>query len=119
MAEEKPIDPEAASEAFIKSLEEAGFFRQIHDLESKLTAIAKNMKNIGEAASERLEETESLATHVLAMESVLKVLLKACPVEPGAVEAEIDARAKTLSAGTGELPAVRKVAAELIGESNE
>ena len=88
---DKPTDEETneSSAAFIKTLEQSGFFDQIRNLESNLQNIAGDLGSIGEAATQRIEETESLAAHIIAIEAVLKVMLRTHEVDVEKVHEEV------------------------------
>ena len=87
----KPIDnaTNESSAAFIQTLEQSGFFDQIRNLESNLQNIAGDLGAIGEAATKRIEETESLAAHIIAIEAVLKVMLRTHNVDIEKVHDEV------------------------------
>jgi regulator of replication initiation timing len=88
---DKPIDNSTAvaSSVLIQTLEQSGFFSQISNLESNLQNIAGDLSAIGDATSKRIEETESLAAHIIAIEAVLKVVLRAHEVDVEQVHAEV------------------------------
>lgn len=87
------------SDAIIRELESSGFFQQIGDLEKNLKAIAGDLQSLGKTATQRLEETESLAAHVLAVEAILAVILKTLPVDADAVRREVSRNTKALTGG--------------------
>lgn len=107
-------DLDGASRAFAQHLEKIGFFSQISDLEKNLKSIADGLKDLGETATRRLEETESLAAHLLAIESILSVMLESAPVDAQEVRAAIRERTAGLSKGEGDNPAVQIIAEELL-----
>ena len=88
---DKPIDNSTvvASSVFIQTLEQSGFFTQISNLESNLQNIAGDLVAIGDAASKRIDETESLAAHIIAIKAVLKVVLRTHQVDVEQVHAEV------------------------------
>ena len=106
MSENGTEAPPDVSRAFVEQLEEAGFFRQIQELEGTLGRVAGDLKVLGESTIRGLHETESLVAHVLALESMLTVLLKATPVDPEAVKAEIRDRTAAASGSESGSPAV-------------
>lgn len=104
--------PGGSSETFLAELQQSGFFDQIGQLESALGRVSDDLMELGQAATRRLEETESLATHVLAMESILVALLRQVPVSSEAV-----AEAVTEKTGSGDdsaAPVVGQVAHEIL-----
>jgi hypothetical protein len=80
MSDEQEQCPDNTSSAFIEQLQATGFFEQIKNLETNLKIIAADLTSLGQTATQRLQETESLAAHVLAVESILAVMLKSNPV---------------------------------------
>jgi hypothetical protein len=92
-------DGAKTSDAIIRELESSGFFQQIGNLEKNLKAIAGDLQSLGETATQRLDETESLAAHVLAMEAILAVMLKSHPVDADAVRREVSRNTKALTGG--------------------
>ena len=111
---DKPADENTneSSAAFIQTLEQSGFFDQIRNLEDNLQKIAGDIGAIGKAASQRIEETESLAVHIIAIEAVLKVMLRTHDVDVEKVHGEVT-KMTTGSSGNPEgSPAVH----QLIGE---
>jgi hypothetical protein len=93
-----PLPPEAA-QALIGSLEEAGFFGQIRDLERTLKQIAGDLKLLGDATVRGLGETESLVAHILALEAAVAVLMRATPHDIDALRADIRAEIRQRAAG--------------------
>lgn len=96
-----PSEMSDVSQAFVRQLEEAGFFRQIQDLEGTLSRVAGDLKVLGESTVRSLQETESLVAHVLALESVVSVLLQSTPVDAEAVKTEVRARTATAASEAG------------------
>ncbi len=78
-----------AGQSFLKQLEDTGFFEQVAQLEDSLKRISDDIARLGAGANQRLEETENLAAHVLALESVLKVMLEQYPVDADKVRAAV------------------------------
>ena len=114
MSDTNGNDAAAASQAFVKHLEETGFFGQIKDLESNLMRIAGELQNFGEAAQTRMEESENLAAHILAIESVLSVLLKVAKVDSADVRAEVKDRTAAISGVEDGSPAVHAIAEDML-----
>ncbi|MEK7246559.1 MAG: hypothetical protein AAB223_11130, partial [Pseudomonadota bacterium] len=57
-------------------LETQGFFRQIQEIEGSLKSIAEQLANFTRSATERAQETESFAAHILALQSIMAVLAR-------------------------------------------
>lgn len=77
----------ADAQAVLAQLAESGFFRQFSVLEENLRTIATDLKGLGEAATQRIQETESLAVHTLAVEAVLLTLLRKYPLDADDIRA--------------------------------
>ncbi len=105
------------SQKFIEQLRESGFFQQITDLEQNLKTIAEDLKSLGEIAIQRLQETESLAAHVIAMEAVLTVILKDKQVELEDVKAVVRASMSDAPSGEEGNAIVESIAAEIVNKA--
>ncbi len=114
MSDEQGQNPDEASKAFIEHLEAAGFFKQIKNLETNLKTIAGDLASLGKTASQRLEETESLAAHVLAVESILSVMLKSNPVDADRVRAAVTDKTADLSGNSEGSPAVLQIVDDIL-----
>ncbi len=114
MAEDASGEQSEASKLFIEQLEATGFFQQIRDLESSLSTIAGELQKFGQAAAQRMEETENLAAHVLAIESILAVLLKNAGVSAADVAEEVKQRTAAMSNDPDGSPAVQQIAKDLV-----
>ncbi len=110
--EETATSPSESSAAFIQTLEQSGFFDQIRNLENNLQNIAGDLGSIGEAATQRIEETESLAAHIIAIEAVLKVMLRTHEVDVEKVHEEVT----KMTAGSSGNPEGSQTVHQLIGE---
>lgn len=119
MSGEEEKIPGDTSQVFLEHLEGTGFFQQIKDLEKNLRAIAEDLQTLGKTATQRLEETESLAAHVLAVEAILAVMLKANPVETGEVEAMVKDKTAGLTDSPEGSPAVQTIAADILSEARD
>jgi hypothetical protein len=72
-------------------LADTGFFKQFTDLEENLRTVAKDLKTLGDAATQRIQETESLAVHMLAVEAIALTLLKKYPMDAEEIRATASA----------------------------
>ncbi len=117
MADEASDIDSDISKQFLQHLENTGFFQQIKDLESSLTAIAGELQKFGQAAAQRIEETENLAAHVIAIESVLTVMLKGMDISEKEVMAEVKGRTAKMSDDPGGSPPVRGIAMDILSRS--
>jgi len=114
MADQKNSDIADASRAFVKHLEDTGFFNQIRDLEGNLTKIADELQSFGRSAQARMEESENLAAHILAIESILAVMLRSNPIDGAALRAEVKDRTAAISGVEEGSPAVHAIAEDII-----
>lgn len=105
---------EAAGVDFVKVLENTGFFEQVGTLQSSLSHLAEDIAAIGDQATQRLDEMESIAAHVMAIEAVLAVMLKTHPVDPDAVRAEVASRTGDIAGNPDGSPTVQAVAQDLL-----
>jgi hypothetical protein len=119
MPNDKEQDKMDPSKAFLQRLDETGFFKQINDLETNLKKIADELKDLGGVATQRLDETESLAAHILAVESILEVILKKYPVGEGEVEEAVRARTAPLSGNAEGSATVKTIAENLVNGTPE
>ena len=117
MSENNAIDGNDASRAFVKHLEDTGFFSQIKDLEGNLTRIAEELQTFSQAAQVRAEESENLAAHILAIECVLSVLLKAVKVDPDDLRAAVKDRTAAISGVEDGSPAVHAIAEDILNRA--
>ena len=101
-------------------LETQGFFRQIQEIEGSLKSIAEQLANFTRSATERAQETESFAAHILALQSIMAVLARHANVPPESlateVRDEIKARTAKLAGNADGSPEVLAVAAALFGD---
>ncbi len=95
-------------------LENAGFFQQINILQESLNVITGELKSFGEGTVKSMEETENLATHVLAMESILAVMLKKYPISADELDAEIKDRTAATSGNAEGSPIVHALAQSIL-----
>ncbi len=95
-------------------LENAGFFQQINILQESLNVITGELKSFGEGTVKSMEETENLATHVLAMESILAVMLKKYPISADELDAEIKDRTAATSGNAKGSPIVHALAQSIL-----
>ena len=114
MSDDESSDLGAASQAFLEHLEKTGFFQQINELEKNLKSIADDLKILGDATIQRMQETESLVAHVLAMESILTVLMRSNPVDTVAVADVVKEKTSEASGDADGSPKVRAVVDDLL-----
>tara|TARA_R110000868_G_scaffold355569_2_gene617099 strand:+ start:550 stop:909 length:360 start_codon:yes stop_codon:yes gene_type:complete len=114
MSDNNGEDAQEASRAFVKHLENSGFFNQIKDLESNLTKIAEELQSFGQATQARMEESENLAAHILAIESILAVVLKSSSVTLEDVKAEVKDRTAVISGVEEGSPSVHAIAEDIV-----
>ena len=119
MSDEQEQEPDNASTAFIEQLEGSGFFQQIKNLETNLKTIAGDLTSLGQTATQRLEETESLAAHVLAVESILVAMLKSNPVAADQIRAAVTDKTADLSGNSEGSPAVQQIVDDILERVGE
>jgi hypothetical protein len=102
---------------FLKELEGAGFFDQVGTLQSALSKLSEDISTIGDHATRRLDEVESIAAHVMAIEAVLALMLKSYSIDPEELRAEVVERTRAFSDDPNGSPTVQAVAADIIGAS--
>lgn len=117
MSEQDGNDPADSHQVFLDLLESSGFFKQIHGLEESLKIIAEELKSFGETAAQRMDETENLSAHVLAMESILAVMLKTYPIGAEDLKAEIMDRTAVLSGKPEGSPTVHALAGNILDKA--
>lgn len=71
-----------------------GFLRQMGELQGSLEKVAGGMEVLGSSAERQGRDTENLAAHILAIESVLTVILQQIPVNIAEVRQEAERRAQ-------------------------
>lgn len=86
----------AAAEAFLKHLEQTGFFEQIKGLEGSLKGLADQVGDYGSETQRRLGELDNMAAHLLAVEALLTVVLRHLPVSSREVADEVEGRTAEL-----------------------
>ncbi len=117
MAEDSEEELAGASRAFLQHLEKAGFFSQIKDLEGNLQSIAGALKALSDTTVERVQETENLVAHVLAIEAILTVMLRTSPVNSEAVSALIKETTTTSSDNGKGNPKVLAIAEGILSDA--
>lgn len=117
MASDKTPAPGSAIDEVVRALRSAGVFEQLGSLEGKLTKIVTDLESLSKVATARLQETEDLAAHVLAVEAILEVMMRAAPPDGTAVREAIRERTAELSGDPEGSPAVLAAAAELIART--
>ena len=106
-------------QVFLDLLEDAGFFKQINELEDSLKTIAGELQTFGENAAQRVNEVENLAAHVLAVEAVLATMLKTYPVEKDALLGEIKDRTAAMTGHENGSPTVQALALDFIEKAGK
>ena len=113
--------PGKPAHAVFGELEAQGFLRQIQEIEGSLKGIAEQLASFAGAATERAQETESFAAHILALQAIVAVLARHANVPPESVAAEIrdeiKARTAKLAGNTDGSPEVLAIAQALFGEN--
>ena len=120
MAEDTGAPPGKTPQEFLGDLEMQGFFRQVQDIETNLKNIAGQLANFARSATERAQETESFAAHILALQAVTAVLARHTSVPAETVAAEIRDEVKIRTARLSGSPEgsaeVHAIVAALLGD---
>ncbi len=103
-----------ASQAFYEHLEQAGFFKQIELLEENMKTVADSLGGLSKTATQRMEETESLAAHVIAIEAILTTLLRQCPVDATEVKEVIKETTGDMTDDGDGSPSVQQIATDIL-----
>jgi hypothetical protein len=117
MSDRENEDAAADHRQFLELLEQSGFFRQISALEESLKSVAGELKTFGEHAVRRMDETENLAAHVLAIESILAVMLKSYPVLKDDLDAEVRDRTAAIAGNPEGSRTVRALAQDILDKA--
>lgn len=117
MSDQDATDAADAHKQFLELLEQTGFFQQIKSLEDNLKTVAGELQSYGGNVSQRMEETENLAAHVLAIESILAVMLKAYPILADDLKAEVKERTAALAGNADGSPTVQALAADILAKA--
>ena len=111
--------PGKGAQAVMNELEAQGFLRQIQEIEGSLKGIADQLADFARSATDRAQETESFAAHILALQATIAVLARHADVAPETIVAEIQdeikARTAKLSGNAEGSPEVLAIARSLLG----
>jgi hypothetical protein len=106
-----------ASQAFLEKLQKSGFFQQIAELDDNLKRISTDLQDLGRLATQRIQETENLAAHLLAVEAILTVVMRTSGIDPEMVKAEVREVTARLSNNPDGSPAVQTVVENLLARA--
>lgn len=114
-------DPHADSaQQMVDALGLDGFVRQMGDLQQSLEKVCDGIEVLGDSAERQGRDTENLAAHILAMESVLTVILRQIPVNIAEVREEAARRARNAgSRETGNLNLVSSLAEDIVKRADD
>lgn len=116
---ETPADKDAAAE-LLDALGIDGFVRHMADLQSSLEKVADGIEVLGANAQRQGRDTENLAAHILAIESVLTVILRQIPVNIADVRNEAERRARHAgSTETGNKHLVASLAEDIVKRADD
>ncbi len=111
--------PDPATLALIEQLQETGFFEQIRALDGNIKKIVTDLETLGGLATQRVQETENLAAHVLAVEAILAAILKSHPIDPEAVQAALAEMTAESNGDWRGNPAVQSVVRTLLPSGDD
>jgi len=69
-----------------------GFSRHMDDVQTSLQKVSSGMELLANSAIRQGQDTENLAAHILAIETMLTVVLRQIPVDIAEVRAEAERR---------------------------
>ncbi|MCG8509614.1 MAG: hypothetical protein MI741_10355 [Rhodospirillales bacterium] len=113
--EQVGIDPTTL--ALIEQLKTTGFFDQMRNLDANIRKIVTDLETLGGLATQRVQETENLAAHLLAVEAILAAILKIHPVDADAVQQAIREITADGASEAAESRAVQSVVENLLAKS--
>ena len=97
-----------------------GFLRQMGDLQDSLAKVADGIEVLGSSAQRQGRDTENLAAHILAIESVLTVILQQIPVNIADVRREAERRARNAgNAEAGNRNLVTSLAEDIVRRADD
>ena len=106
-----------ATQGLLELLSSGGFFDRIRELDTNIKQIVGDLEVLGGLANQRVQETETLAAHLLAVEAILAVILKTHPVDPEAVQEAIREMTSRASDGSAENEKAQSVVETLLAKS--
>jgi|GEM_PF-584214 hypothetical protein len=110
----------AAAARAMQDMGLTGFMEQVTQLQDSLGKVADGMSALGESALRQGENSENLAAHIIAIESVLAVMLRHIPLDINDVRAEADRRTKNIdSSSPGGPSVVRQLAEDIVRRSDD
>ncbi len=86
---------EAAAARMMRDLGIDGFMEQMGHLQTSLDKVGQGMDSLGSSVARQGTDTENLAAHVLALESLMAVILRQIPVDTVEVRREANRRSNT------------------------
>ncbi len=121
MADRTSPSPEGeARQSALGEAEIQRLFGQIQEIEGSLKGIADQLANFARSATDRAQETESFAAHILALQAIVAVLARHANASPESVAAEIrdeiKARTASLAGAADGSPEVHAIAQALLGD---
>ncbi len=113
-SDNQPSGADPSTLALIQQLQDTGFFDQIRALDGNIQKIVSDLETLGGLATQRVEETENLAAHVLAVEAILVAILKTHPLDIDAVQGALKEMTASSAGNPGGSPAVQSVVRSLL-----
>lgn len=118
-SDDPQMNGNSAALALIEQLETTGFFDQMRDLDSSIKKIVEDLETLGGLATQRVQETENLAAHVLAIEAILAAILETYPIDSEAVQVAIHEMMPDSADDSASSPAVQSVVDSLLKTSGK
>lgn len=120
MSDENGKRDAAAAARVMQDMGLTGFMEQIAQLQDSLGKVANGMNALGESAVRQGENSENLAAHIIAIESVLAVMLRHIPLDLNDVRAEADRRTQNIDPNSAGGPSVvRQLAEDIVRRSDD
>lgn len=116
-------DQELETETAVRMLDELGlddFMEQMGRLQTSLAKVGQGMESLSSSVVRQSKDTENLATHVLALESLMAVIIRQIPVDTAEVRREANRRANaSRPPGDHANTVVANLAEEIIKRADE
>lgn len=117
--QQHPYDS-AQAKQMMEDIGLSDFMIQVGSLQESLGRVAEGMKALGESSVKQVRDTENLAAHVLAIESVLTAILRHIPIDPAEVRAEAMRRTGNVDADPdGGTPVVVQLAEDILRRADD
>ena len=90
------------------------FFDQIKEIDSSLKGLRDNLKHIGGAVDDQLDQLDDIAAHIIALEAVVVQMLKKAPIDAEAAKAWVVEATETSTGKAGGSTKARTIVEQLV-----